>query len=136
MNKWLMPSFLTSIIGIIAISLNNKFGWHLSPEKLIASTALTINFVLVTMSADIAKMKRGEKPNFNSTKLFALLFACIVIGFSDYVGIELNSEDVWYIAGAAATFMTGKGIRDIISARKENEVNANPQSIPIDNDRI
>lgn len=119
MNKWLMPSFLTSIISIIAITLNNKFGWHLSPDKLIASVGLTINFVIVTMSADIAKMKRGERPNFNSTKLFTLLFACLTLGFADYMGLELNTEDVLFIAGSAAAFITGKGIRDMVAAKKE-----------------
>jgi hypothetical protein len=119
MNKWIMPSFLTSLISIIAIALNNKFGWHMSPDKLIASVGLTINFVIVTMSADIAKMKRGERPNWNSTKLFTLLFACLMIGFSQYMGIELDTEEVLFIAGAAAAFITGKGIRDAVQAKQE-----------------
>lgn len=137
MSKWMMPSFLTSILSIIAITLNNKFGWHLSPDKLIASVALTINFVIVTMSADIAKMKRGERPNFNSTKLFTLLFACVAIGFTDYMGLELNPEDVLFIAGSAAAFITGKGIRDMVQNKQQGGVqNVNPQSIPIDNDRV
>jgi hypothetical protein len=123
MNKWIMPSFLTSLISIIAIALNNKFGWHLSPDKLIASVGLTINFVIVTMSADIAKMKRGERPNWNSTKLFTLLFACLMIGFSQYMGIELDTEEVLFIAGAAAAFITGKGIRDSVQAKQEVKIN-------------
>lgn len=118
MTKWIMPSFLTSLLSIIAISLNNKLGWHLSPDKLIASVGLTINFVIVTMSADIAKMKRGERPNWNSTKLFTLLFACLMIGFSQYMGIELDTEEVLFIAGAAAAFITGKGIRDSVQAKQ------------------
>lgn len=119
--KWVMPSFLTSLISIIAIACNNKFGWHLSPDKLIASVALSINFVGVSVVTDIAKLKRGEIPNLNSTKLFTLLFACLMIGFSDYIGIELDEESVWFIAGTAAAFITGKGIKDIIQTKQGGE---------------
>jgi hypothetical protein len=118
--KWVMPSFLTTIISIIAIGLNNRFGWHLSPDQLIASIGLAINFVGITLLADIAKIRRGEMPNFNSTKLFTLLFALLMIGFGDYVGIRLDDESVWFIAGTAAAFITGKGIKDIMQ-RKETE---------------
>ncbi|UKS25014.1 hypothetical protein LOZ80_25900 [Paenibacillus sp. HWE-109] len=117
--KWVMPSFLTSLISILAIALNNKFGWHLSPDKLIASVALSINFVGVSVFTDIAKLRRGEIPNLNSTKLFTLLFACLMIGFSDYIGIQLDDESVWFIAGTAAAFITGKGIKDIIQTKQE-----------------
>lgn len=129
MSKWTMPSFMVTIISIIAIACNNKFGWHLSPDKLIASVGVTVNFVLVTMANDIAKLKRGEMPNWNSTKLVTLLFTCIVIGFSQYIGIELDVEEVAFIAGSAAAFITGKGIRDMIQAKQEGGgVNANAQS--------
>lgn len=119
MTKWAMPSFLTSLISMVAIALNDRFLWHLEPDKLIASVSLTINFILVTLAGDIAKIKRGEMPNFNSTKLFTLLFSCIVIGFSDYIGIELDSESVWWIAGVAAAFITGKGIKDAMPKKGE-----------------
>lgn len=119
MSKWVMPSFLTSLISILAIACNNKFGWHLSPDKLIASVALSINFVGVTVITDIAKFRRGEIPNINSTKLFTLLFACLMIGFSDYIGIELDEESVWFIAGTAAAFITGRGIKDIIQTKQD-----------------
>ena len=118
MSKWIMPSFLTSLISIVAIACNNKFGWHLSPDKLIASVALSINFVGVTVFTDIAKLRRGEIPNINSTKLFTLLFACLMIGFSDYIGIQLDEESVWFIAGTSAAFITGKGIKDIIQQKQ------------------
>lgn len=124
--KWVMPSFLTSLLSIIAIACNNKFGWHLSPDKLIASVALSINFVGVSVVTDIAKLKRGEIPNLNSTKLFTLLFACLMIGFSDYVGIELDDESVWFIAGTAAAFITGKGIKDIIQTKQEGVASNEP----------
>jgi hypothetical protein len=123
--KWIMPSFLTSLISIIAISLNNKFLWHLDPDKLIASIGLTVNFVIVTLAGDIAKIKRGEKPNFNSTKLFTLLFACSVIGFSEYIGIDLDQESVWWIAGVAAAFITGKGIKDAVEVKKGETIVVN-----------
>lgn len=73
------------------------------------------------MVTDIAKLKRGEIPNLNSTKLFTLLFACLMIGFSDYIGIELDEESVWFIAGTAAAFITGKGIKDIIQTKQEGD---------------
>lgn len=126
MSKWVMPSFLTSLISILAIACNNKFGWHLSPDKLIASVALSINFVGVTVFTDIAKLKRGEIPNLNSTKLFTLLFACLMIGFSDYIGIELDQESVWFIAGTAGAFITGKGIKDIIQDKQNGGATNEP----------
>lgn len=126
MTKWAMPSFLITLISMVAIALNNKFGWHLSPEQLIASIALAVNFVGVTLIADIAKIKRGEMPNFNSTKLVTMVIALVIIGFSDYVGIHLDEESVWFIAGSAGAFITGKGIRDI-AKRKEVEPVGNTQ---------
>lgn len=119
MSKWVMPSFLVSLIGMVAITLNHKFLWNLDPEKLVASVALTVNFVLVTIGADLAKMRRGEKANFNSTKLVTLLIATGIIGFSEYVGIELSEEDILWISGIAATFITTKGVRDIVTFKKE-----------------
>lgn len=137
-GKWMMPSFLTSLIGMIAIALNDKFLWELDPNKLIASVGLTINFVVMTLSADIAKVKRGEKPSINSTKLATLIIACLLIGFSDYLGITLDEESVWWIAGTAAAFITTRGLRDIVQKKKEEEVPVHEptQSIPIDNDRV
>lgn len=126
--KWAMPSFLTTLISIVAIALNNRFGWHLSPEQLIASVGLTINFVAVTMASDIAKLKRGERPNLNSTKLFTLMFSCLIIGFSDYIGIELDTESVWFIAGVAAAFITGKGIKDNLDSKREGLTNESKES--------
>jgi NADH:ubiquinone oxidoreductase subunit 6 (subunit J) len=121
-----MPSFLTSLIGMLAVTLNNKFLWNLEPEKLVASVGLTINFVIVTLGSDIAKMKRGEKPNWNSTKLVTLLVACLLIGFTDYVGIELSDEDIWWISGIAASFITVKGARDIVANKREAARNETP----------
>ncbi|RAV22198.1 hypothetical protein [Paenibacillus contaminans] len=115
--KWTMPSFLISLITMIAVALNNKFLWNLDPQQIIASVTLAINFVGVTIIGDIAKLRRGENPNWNSTKLFTLLFACIMIGFSEYVGIELDDESIWWIAGTAAAFITGKGFKDIIQTK-------------------
>lgn len=132
-GKWIMPSFLTSLISIIAIGLNNKFLWHLDPDKLIASIGLTVNFVIVTLAGDIAKIKRGEKPNFNSTKLFTLLFACLVIGFSEYVGIQLDTESVWWIAGTAAAFITGKGVKDYLEVKKGGVMSGD--TIPIESNK-
>jgi hypothetical protein len=131
-----MPSFLISIISIVAIACNNKFGWHLSPEKLIASVTLAVNFVGITIITDIAKYRRGESPNLNSTKLFTLLFACLVIGFSEYVGIELDDESVWFVAGSAAAFITGKGIKDIIQNKQEVQASGDPQPFTIEHDRV
>lgn len=118
--KWMMPSFLVSIITMIAVSLNQKFLWHLDPQQIVASVTVAVNFVGITLLADIAKIKRGEMPNFNSTKLFTLLFALLLIGFGEYLGIQLDDESVWIIAGSAAAFITGKGIRDI-AQKKDGE---------------
>lgn len=120
--KWVMPSFLVSFITMIAITLNQKFLWHLDPSQIIASISLAVNFVGVTIVNDIAKMKRGENPNWNSTKLFTLLFALLIIGFSEYAGIELDDQSVWYVAAAAAAFITGKGIKDNIQAKEGGSI--------------
>lgn len=119
MTKWTMPSFLVTIITIIALSLNKKFLWHLDVQQIIASVSLAVNFVGVTILSDIAKLRRGEMPNWNSTKLFTLIFALIIVGFSEYVGINLDDADIWWVAGMAGAFITGKGLRDAIQSKQE-----------------
>jgi hypothetical protein len=117
--KWTMPSFLVTIITVIAITLNKRFLWDLDPQQIIASVSLAVNFVGVTIISDIAKMRRGESPNWNSTKLFTLLFVLLIVGFSEYVGIQLEDADIWWIAGMGAAFITGKGIKDLIPNKQE-----------------
>lgn len=129
--KWTMPSFLVSIITMVAIALNQRFLWNLDPQQIIASVTVAVNFIAVALVADIAKIKRGEKPNLNSTKLFTMLFALLLIGFSEYIGIQLDDESVWWIAGTAAAFITGKGLKDIVQlkgGKQENE-HFNPREI-------
>lgn len=116
--KWTMPSFLVTIITVIAITLNKRFLWDLEPQQIIASVSLAVNFVGVTIISDIAKMRRGESPNWNSTKLFTLVFVLLIVGFSDYVGIQLDDADIWWIAGAGAAFITGKGVKDLLFVRQ------------------
>lgn len=117
--KWTMPSFLVTIITVIAITLNKRFLWDLEPQQIIASVSLAVNFVGVTIISDIAKMKRGESPNWNSTKLFTLFFVLLIVGFSEYIGLPLEDADIWWVAGSAAAFITGKGIKDIIQNKQE-----------------
>ncbi|MNI89294.1 hypothetical protein D3C73_1466810 [compost metagenome] len=50
-----------------------------------------------------------------------------MIGFSDYIGLELTTEEVLYIAGAASVFITGKGIRDVLETKKEGQQNESTQ---------
>lgn len=118
MSKWTMPSFLVTVITMVAIALNNRFLWNLDPQQIIASVSLAVNFIGVTVITDIAKMRRGESPNWNSTKLFTLIFALLIVGFSEYIGIQLEDADIWWISGAAAAFLTGKGVRDIIQNKQ------------------
>ena len=103
---------------MVAIALNNRFLWNLDPQQIIASVSLAVNFIGVTVITDIAKMRRGESPNWNSTKLFTLIFALLIVGFSEYIGIQLEDADIWWISGAAAAFLTGKGVRDIIQNKQ------------------
>lgn len=124
--KWTMPSFLVTIITVIAIALNKRFLWDLDPQQIIASVSLAVNFVGVTIISDIAKMRRGESPNWNSTKLFTLLFVLLIVGFSEYVGIQLEDTDIWWIAGTAAAFITGKGIKDIVQTKQDGGVTSGP----------
>jgi hypothetical protein len=118
-----MPSFIISIITMIAVVLNDKFLWNLNPTQLIASITLAVNFVGVSIWKDIVILKNGGKPTINSTKLVATLFALLIIGFSDYVGIELDTESVWWVAGIAAAFVTGKGVQDWIEMKKGGAIN-------------
>lgn len=120
-----MPSFLVTIITVIAITLNKRFLWDLDPQQIIASVSLAVNFVGVTIISDIAKLKRGESPNWNSTKLFTLLFVLLIVGFSEYVGIQLDDADIWWIAGTAAAFITGKGIKDIMQVKQNGGATTN-----------
>lgn len=120
MNKYVDPKFITGIVTIIAVALNNKFGWHLDPEKLVASVALSINFIVVQILVDV---KTG-KPSLNSTKFVTMIFACVVIGFSSYLDIDLEEESIWWIAGTAAAFITGKGVKDIVTQKNGGGANA------------
>jgi hypothetical protein len=121
---------------MIAIACNNRFGWHLNPTQLIASIGLSVNFVGVAIVNDIAKMKKGEPVNWGSTKLFTLVFACLIIGFASYLDIELSDEEVWYIAGAAAAYITGRGIKDFLKTKNNNGgAAASGDTIPIESNK-
>ncbi|UVI31225.1 hypothetical protein [Paenibacillus spongiae] len=117
MSKYLDPKFIAGLIAMAAITLNRKFLWNLDEIELTASIGVTVNFIIVQLAEDIQKMKNGEKPSWNSTKLVTMFVACGIIGFTQYAGFELETEDVLWVAGIAAAVITGKGIKDIKEAK-------------------
>lgn len=117
MNKWFDPKFIAGLITMAAVALNKKFVWNLNEIELAASIGVTVNFIVVQLAEDIQKLKNGEKPTWNSTKLATTFVACGIIGFTQYAGIELDTEDVLWIAGIAGALITGKGIKDIRAAK-------------------
>jgi hypothetical protein len=118
-----MPSFLITLITMAAVALNEKFLWHLSPTQLIASITVAVNFVGVSIWKDIVILRNGGKPTINSTKLVTTLLALAIIGFSSYIGIDLDTESVWMVAGAAAAFITGRGLQDFVEMKKGGTTN-------------
>ncbi|GCL71814.1 hypothetical protein PN4B1_17190 [Paenibacillus naphthalenovorans] len=119
MNKYIEPKFITGLITMAAITLNNKFGWHLDEVELGASIAVAVNFIVAQITVEI---RNGKKPTWNSTKFVTMFVACLLIGFTQYVGIELDTESVLWIAGVAASVINLKWIQDI---RKVGEQSGN-----------
>ncbi|MFF2156049.1 hypothetical protein ACFVVQ_12105 [Paenibacillus chitinolyticus] len=132
MSKWISPQFITGVVTMVAIALNNRFGWHISPDKLVAAVVVAVNFIVAQIMVDIQKMKNGEKPTFNSTKFVTMFIACTALGFSQYLGIELSEQEVIALATTAAAFITAKGVRDISNEKKkqaEAEVYSQPEEV-------
>ncbi|MGX4584071.1 hypothetical protein [Paenibacillus chitinolyticus] len=130
MSKWVDPKFVTGVVTMIAIALNNRFGWHVSPDKLVAAVVVAGNFIIAQISVDIQKMKNGEKPTFKSAKFVTMIIACTIIGFSQYLGIELSEQEVIALAGAAITVITAKWVRDVaIEKKKASDIQAEGNTI-------
>ena len=127
MEKWFDPKFITGLIAMAAIALNNKFMWQLDQTALIASIGLSVNFIIMQLAEDIQRIKNGQKPTWNSTKLATMFIACIIIGFSQYLGINLADDAIWTIAGVAGAIITGKGVRDVVAAKQKPQEAAPPE---------
>ncbi|MVP00339.1 hypothetical protein [Paenibacillus lutrae] len=113
MSKWIDPKFITVIASVIAVYLNKIFGWHISIDKLVASIFIVGNFLVMQIIIDIQKMKNGEKITFNSTKFFTAAIACLILFFSEYLGIPIDEQEVMVIAGLVMAYITAKGAKDV-----------------------
>jgi hypothetical protein len=125
MRKFLDPKFITAIFTMFAIAVNKKLGWNLDEVELGASIAVSVNFIFAQLLVDIQKQKNGETVKWSKTKFATLIIACIIIGFTQYVGIELDTEEIMWIAGVAMAFITGKGIKDVW------EMKAKPKQVEV-----
>ncbi|WP_127532728.1 hypothetical protein [Paenibacillus kobensis] len=113
MSKFLDPKFITAVFTMFAIAVNKRFGWNLDEVELGASIAVSVNFIFAQLLVDIQKHKNGELVKWSKTKFATLIISCVLIGFTQYMGIDLGTEDILWIAGIAMTFITGKGIKDV-----------------------
>ncbi|ASS66202.1 hypothetical protein [Paenibacillus sp. RUD330] len=132
MSKFANAQFITTVITMAAIALNNKFAWHLNAIELGASIAVSVNFIFAQIMVDIQKIKAGQQVKFSKTKFATLLISCGIIGFTQYIGFELSTEDVLWIAGIAMAFISGKGFKDVIETKK----NASDEERLTDGERI
>lgn len=135
MKKFLDPKFITTIFTMFAIAVNKKFGWGLSELELGASIAVSVNFIFAQLAVDFAKMQRGEPVKWSKTKFGTLIVSCAIIGFTQYIGIDLAAEDILWIAGVAMAFISGKGLKDVIeinTKKKEVESSGTSFATPID----
>lgn len=118
MSKFTDPKFITAVITMAAIALNNKFGWHLNAVELGASIAVSVNFIFAQLMVDIQKIKAGQQVKFSKAKFTILIISCGLIGFTQYIGFELSTEDVLWIAGVAMAFISGKGFKDVVESKQ------------------
>jgi hypothetical protein len=135
MKKFLDPKWITTVFTMFAIAINNKFGWGLSELELGASIAVSVNFIWAQLAVDFAKMKNGEEVKWSKTKFATMVFACVLLGFTQYVGIDLDTEDIFWITGVAMAFISGKGLKDIIEVKtrkKEATSDDSTYRTPID----
>lgn len=121
MTKFLDPKFITAIFTMFAISVNKKFGWGLSELELGASIAVSVNFIFAQLAVDFAKMKQGVPVKFSKTKFATLIISCALIGFTQYVGVDLDPDDIIWIAGVAMAFISGKGLKDVMEAKSNKK---------------
>lgn len=125
MNKYIEPKFITGIVTMLAIALNNRFGWSLDPVELGASIAVAVNFIVAQI---VLEMKNGNKPTWNSTKFITMFLACFIIAISEYLGLDLDTESVLGIAGVAAGVINLKWIQDTRKGGQVNELTQNSAS--------
>ncbi|MFB7817432.1 hypothetical protein ACFC0X_25085 [Paenibacillus chitinolyticus] len=119
MSKWVDPKFVTVIASLIAVFINKNFGWQVSTDKLVAAIIIIGNFLVAQIAVDIQKIKNGEKITFNSTKFVTVVISCLILGFSEYLGIPINEEEVFLLTGLVATYITAKAVKDVANEKKK-----------------
>jgi hypothetical protein len=119
MGKFLDPKFITAIFTMFAVAVNKKFGWNLDEVELGASIAVSVNFIFAQLMVDIQKMKNGEKVTWSKTKFATMFISCVLIGFTQYAGIDLSTEDILWIAGVAIGFINFKWLKDIVEIKSK-----------------
>lgn len=119
--KWLKPEFLTFVVGAVVVLLNDRFGWGLTPEGVIAFF-VTIGGYLIQQG--IVNVKRGEDGAFSgisvsSRKLIFTLVGALLIGLNEAMELGFGQEAVWTVAGLVTGYNALEGARDAKKADPE-----------------
>lgn len=116
--KWLKPEFLTFVVGAVVVILNDRFGWGLSQEGVIAFFVTIGSYLL---QQGIVNVKRGEDGAFaglsvNSRKLIFTLVGALMIGLNEALQLGFGAESIWMVAGLVTGYNAVEGARDAKAA--------------------
>lgn len=112
--KWFRPEFLTFVVGVIVMFLNELFGWGLTAEGVI-TFFVTVGGYFVQQG--IVNVKRGDDAAFagislNSRKLIFTVVGALMIGLNEAIQLGFSSEMLWTVAGLITGYNALEGARD------------------------
>lgn len=115
MMKWFKPEFLTFVVGAIVVVLNERFGWGLTPEGMIAFFATVGGYLLqqgiINLKADGKSAFAGIK--LNSRKLFFTLIGALFIGLNEVMELGFGHEVIWTVAALVTGYNAAEGAKDV-----------------------
>jgi len=116
--KWLKPEFLTFVVGAVVVLLNDRYGWGLTTEGVIAFFGTIGGYFL---QQGIVNVIRGADGAFaglsvNSRKLIFTLVGALFIGLNEALQLGFGHEAVWTVAGLVTGYNTLEGVKDAKAA--------------------
>lgn len=118
--KWLKPEFITFAVGAVVVILNDRFGWGLTPEGVIAFFVTVGGYLL---QQGIVNIKRGQPLSFkglsvNSRKLIFTLVGALFIGLNEAMQLGFSQDVVWVVAGIITGYNAIEGTKDVQEAKQ------------------
>lgn len=112
--KWFKPEFLVFVVGAVVVVLNDRFGWGLTQEGVVAFFVAVGGYLL---QQGIINLKTDGKGAFagikiNSRKLIFTLVAAAFIGLNELMELGYSQEVIWTVAALVTGYNVAEGAKD------------------------